>query len=229
MRVDVKKEGQLIGYITGAGDEVPAALRNLGYEVWEMKNEEVTPANLKKLDAVVLGVRALNTNERLRYFMPDLLKYVENGGTLITQYNTNFDLEIEKDKFSPYPLNISRERVTEENSEVRLLLPDHPALNYPNKMKAEDFNGWVQERGLYFPDKWDPKFEAVLSMNDTGEPARDGSLLVAKYGTGHYVYTGISFFRELPEGVAGAYKLFANLASLGKQPKPKNQKLKTAK
>ena len=229
VRVDVKKEGQLIGYIAGAGDEVPAALRNLGYEVWEMKNEEVTPANLKKLDAVVLGVRALNTNERLRYFMPDLLKYVENGGTLITQYNTNFDLEIEKDKFSPYPLNISRERVTEENSEVRLLLPDHPALNYPNKMKAEDFNGWVQERGLYFPDKWDPKFEAVLSMNDTGEPVRNGSLLVAKYGTGHYVYTGISFFRELPEGVAGAYKLFANLASLGKQPKPKNQKLKTAK
>ncbi len=229
VRVGLKKQGQVIGYIAGAGDEIPAALRNLGYEVWEMKNEEVTPANLKKVDAVILGVRALNTNERLRYFMPDLLKYVEGGGTLITQYNTSNDLEIDKDKFSPYPLNISRDRVTEENSEVRILLPDHPALNFPNKITAADFNGWVQERGLYFPDKWDPKYEALLSLNDTGEPARNGSVLIAKYGTGHYVYTGLSFFRELPEGVAGAYKLFANLASLGKQAKPQNQKVKSSK
>lgn len=229
VRVDIKTQGHVIGYIAGAGDETPAALRNLGYEVWEMKNEEVTPDNLKKVDAVVLGVRALNTNERIRFFMPDLLKYVEGGGTLITQYNTNNDLEIDKDKFSPYPLNISRERVTEENSEVRVLSPDHPALNFPNKITAEDFNGWVQERGLYFPDKWDPKFTPLLSMNDAGEPARNGSLLVAQYGTGYYVYTGLSFFRELPEGVAGAYKLFANLSSLGKQPKPKNEKLKAKK
>ncbi len=229
VRVEVKKQGQVIGYIAGAGDEIPAALRNLGYEVWEMKNEEVTPANLKKVDAVILGVRALNTNERLRYFMPDLLKYVEGGGTLITQYNTSNDLEIDKDKFSPYPLNISRERVTEENSEVRILMPDHPALNFPNKITAADFSGWVQERGLYFPDKWDPKYDALVSLNDTGEPARNGSVLIARYGTGHYVYTGLSFFRELPEGVAGAYKLFANLASLGKQPKPQSQKVKTSK
>lgn len=229
VRVEVKKQGQVIGYIAGAGDETPAALRNLGYEVWEMKNEEVTPANLKKVDAVVLGVRALNTNERLRYFMPDLLKYVEAGGTMITQYNTSNDLEIDKDKFSPYPLNISRERVTEETSEVRILQPAHPALNFPNKITAEDFNGWVQERGLYFPDKWDAQYAALLSMNDTGEPARNGSLLVAQYGQGYYVYTGLSFFRELPEGVAGAYKLFANLTSLGKQPKPKSQKVKNAK
>lgn len=229
VRVEVKKQGQVIGYIAGAGDETPAALRNLGYEVWEMKNEEVTPANLKKVDAVVLGVRALNTNERLRYFMPDLLKYVEAGGTMITQYNTGNDLEIDKDKFSPYPLNISRERVTEEASEVRILQPDHPALNFPNKITAEDFNGWVQERGLYFPDKYDTRYAALLSMNDAGEPARNGSLLVAQYGQGYYVYTGLSFFRELPEGVAGAYKLFANLTSLGKQPKPKSQKVKNAK
>jgi hypothetical protein len=177
----------------------------------------------------VLGVRALNTNERLRYFMPDLLKYVEAGGTMITQYNTSNDLEVDKDKFSPYPLNISRERVTEETSEVRILQPAHPALNFPNKITAEDFNGWVQERGLYFPDKWDAQYAALLSMNDTGEPARNGSLLVAQYGQGYYVYTGLSFFRELPEGVAGAYKLFANLTSLGKQPKPKSQKVKNAK
>lgn len=229
VRVEVKKQGQVIGYIAGAGDETPAALRNLGYEVWEMKNEEVTPANLKKVDAVVLGVRALNTNERIRYFMPDLLNFVQAGGTLIAQYNTSNDFEIDKDKFAPYPLNVSRERVTEENSEVRILAADHPALNFPNKITPEDFNGWVQERGLYFPDKWDPKYTAVLSMSDTGEPERKGSLLVAPYGEGYYVYTGLSFFRELPEGVAGAYKLFANLASLGKQPKPKNEKLKTAK
>lgn len=229
VRVDIKKEGQLIGYIAGAGDEIPSALRNLGYEVWEMKNEEVTPANLQKLDAVVLGVRALNTNERLRYFMSDLLKYVENGGTLITQYNTSSDLEIDKDKFSPYPLNISRERVTEENSEVRILAPDHPALNYPNKISAEDFNGWVQERGLYFADKWDPQYTALLSLNDTGEVPRNGGLLIANYGTGQYVYTGLSFFRELPEGVVGAYKLFANLTSLGKRAKPQNQKVKAGK
>jgi hypothetical protein len=229
VRVDIKTQGHVIGYIAGAGDETPAALRNLGYEVWEMKNEEVTPDNLKKVDAVVLGVRALNTNERIRYFMPDLLKYVEGGGTLIAQYNTSNDFEIDKDKFAPYPLNVSRERVTEENSEVRILMPDHPALNFPNKITPEDFTNWVQERGLYFPDKWDPKYDALLSMNDTGEPERKGSLLVAKHGNGYYVYTGLSFFRELPEGVAGAYKLFANLASLGKQPKPKNDKVKNTK
>lgn len=229
VRVDVIKQGQVIGYIAGAGDETPDALRNLGYEVWEMKNDEVTAANLRKVDAVVLGVRALNTNERIRYFMPDLLKYVENGGTLIAQYNTSFDFEIDKDKFAPYPINISRERVTEENSEVRILLPDHPALNFPNKITAKDFEGWVQERGLYFPDKWDANYSALLSMNDTGEPERKGSLLVAKYGSGHYVYTGLSFFRELPEGVVGAYKLFANLSSIGKQAKPKNEKIKSSK
>ena len=146
---------------------------------------------------------------------------------MIVQYNTNFDLEV--DKFSPYPLNLSRDRVTEEKNEVRILKPDHTALNYPNKITQEDFNGWVQERGLYFPDKWDPRYDALLSMNDSGEPAKDGSLLVTKYGNGNYVYTGLSFFRELPEGVPGAYKLFANLASLGKSPKPQNQKVKTLK
>jgi hypothetical protein len=229
VRVDLKKEGSLIGYITGAGDDVPIALRNMGYEVWEMKNEEVTPENLKKIDAVVLGIRALNTNDRVRYFMPDLLSYVKEGGTLIVQYNTNHDLEIDKDKFSPFPLNLSRDRVTEENSEVRILKPDHSALNYPNKITSKDFAGWVQERGLYFPDTWDANFEALLSSNDAGEKERDGALLVAKYGEGHYVYTGLSFFRELPEGVPGAYKLFANLASLSRAKKPQSQKIKPSK
>ena len=151
MRLDLKKEGGLVGYIKGAGDEIPAGLKNMGYEIWEMKDEEVTPENLKKLDAVVLGVRALNTNERIRHFMPDLLEYVKNGGTMITQYNTNSDLEMDADKIAPYPLSLSRDRVTEENSEVTILKPDHPALNYPNKIDAKDFEGWVQERGTLFP------------------------------------------------------------------------------
>ena len=229
VRIDLRKEGALVGYIKGAGDDVPSALRNMGYEVWEMKNEEVTPENLKRVDAVVLGIRALNTNERVRYFMPDLLNYVKEGGTLVVQYNTNNDFEIDKDKFSPFPLTLSRERVTDENSEVRILKPEHAALNYPNKISASDFDGWVQERGLYFPDTWDSNFEALLSSNDPGEKALDGALLVAKYGEGHYVYTGLSFFRELPEGVAGAYKLFANLASLKIPKKPQGQKIKASK
>jgi hypothetical protein len=229
LRIDLKKEGSVIGYIRGAGDEVPASLRNMGYEVWEMKNEEVTSANLKKVDAVVLGIRTLNTNERIKYFMPDLLNYVNEGGTLVVQYNTNTDFEIGKDKFAPYPITLSRDRVTEENSEVRILKPDHPALNFPNKITAKDFEGWVQERGLYFPTNWHENYDALISCNDTGEPARNGSLLIANYGLGHYVYTGLSFFRELPEGVPGAYKLFANLVSLGKPKKVESSKIKSHK
>jgi hypothetical protein len=174
---------------------------------------------------VVLGVRALNTNDRLRFVMNDLMKYVAEGGTMIVQYNTSFDLET--DVYSPYPLTISRDRVTEEDAEVRILKPEHPLLNYPNKISATDFTGWVQERGLYFPNKWGEPFEALLSMNDKGEPAKDGSLLVAKHGEGYYVYTGLSFFRELPEGVPGAYKLFANLVSAGKPKKIASAKTKT--
>jgi LmbE family N-acetylglucosaminyl deacetylase len=225
VHMDLRKEGNLIGYIRGAGDEIPAALRKMGYEVWEMKNEEVTLDNLKKVDAVVLGVRAVNTNERIKYFMADLLNYVNEGGTLVVQYNTNFEFQV--DTFSPYPFKLSRDRVTQEDSEVRILKPDHPVLNVPNKITAADFEGWVQERGLYFPNQWDANYEAILSMNDKGETAKDGSLLVAKYGKGYYVYTGLSFFRELPEGVSGAYRLFANLVSLGKNPKTETQKSKS--
>jgi len=227
MRINLKKEGGVIGYIKGAGDEIPSSLRNMGYEVWEMKDEEVTAANLKKVDAVVLGIRALNTNERIRHYMPVLLNFTKEGGTMVVQYNTNFDLEIEKDKISPFSITMSRDRVTQENSEVRILKPDHALLNTPNKITFKDFEGWVQERGLYFPSAWAPEYEALLSMNDAGEPARDGSLLVAKYGNGHYVYTSLSFFRELPEGVPGAYKLFANIVSLGKSTKLAQTKVKS--
>jgi LmbE family N-acetylglucosaminyl deacetylase len=229
LRININKAGSVVGYIKGAGDDIPTSLRNLGYEVWEMKNEEVTASNLKRVDAVVLGIRALNTNERIGFIMPTLLDYVKSGGTMVVQYNTNQDIEMDKDKFSPYPLTLSRDRVTQENSEVRILKPDHPALNYPNKITSKDFEGWVQERGLYFPNKWSEHYDALLSMNDKGEPARDGSLLIANYGEGHYVYTGLSFFRELPDGVPGAYKLFANLVSLKKVKSLPNEKIKTKK
>lgn len=225
IRLDIKKEGGVIGYINGAGDDVPVALRNMGYEVWEMKNEEVTAENLKRVDAVVLGIRALNTNDRIRFMMDDLLEYVNQGGTMVVQYNTS--RELNTDKFSPYPLTLSRDRTTEENAAVRILQPEHPLLNTPNKISPADFEGWIQERGLYYPNKWDPNFEALLSMNDTGENPQDGSLLVAKYGNGYYVYTGLSFFRELPEGVPGAYKLFANIVSAGKPKKIEKTKVKT--
>ncbi len=225
-RINLKKEGAVIGYIKGAGDDVPKALRTMGYEVWEMKNEEVTAENLKRVDAVVLGVRAINTNERIGFMMNYLLEYVRLGGTMVVQYNTNGDLETEK--FSPFPLTLSRDRVSDEEAEVRILKPEHPLLNTPNKITKKDFDGWVQERGLYFPNKWDPKFEAILSMNDKGETPKDGSLLVANYGEGYYIYTGLSFFRELPEGVSGAYKLFANLVSARKRP-PINSSVKNKK
>lgn len=227
IRLNIAKAGQVIGYVKGAGDEIPTSLRNMGYEVWEMKNEEITAENLARVDAVVLGIRALNTNERIRNTMPVLLEYAKAGGTVVVQYNTNFDFEIDADKFSPFPITLGRDRVTEEGSEVRILKPDHPVLNQPNQITAKDFEGWVQERGLYFPSAWDAQFEAILSMNDAGEKPKDGSLLVAKYGEGHYVYTGLSFFRQLPEGVTGAYKLFANIVSLRKAKKPENQKIKS--
>jgi len=230
VRINLKKEGHTIAYIRGAGDDVPAALRNMGYDVWEMKNEEITPDNLKRVDAVVLGVRAANTNPRITFFMPAVLDYVKQGGTLVMQYNVNNSFVssgLKMDKLSPYPLSISNERVTEEDAPVRFLKPEHAVLNTPNKITARDFEGWVQERGLYFPNQWDAKFETILSMNDKNDTPKDASLLVAPYGEGYYVYTGLSFFRELPEGVAGAYKLFANLVSMGKPKKADSPKAKS--
>ncbi|MEQ8245672.1 PIG-L family deacetylase [Fulvivirga sp.] len=222
-KIDIKKEGNVIGYIQGAGDAIPASLREIGYEVWEMKDEEITPENLAKADAVVLGVRALNTNDRAKFYMPHLLNYVSEGGTLVVQYNTNFRLKTEE--FAPYPLQLSRDRVTEEDAKIKILDPKNPLLNYPNKITEADFDGWVQERGLYFPDKWDEKYTPLLSSYDEGEDPKDGGLLVADYGKGKYIYTGYSFFRELPAGVPGAFRLFVNLVSAGKKEQPSNKKV----
>lgn len=215
VRVNVLKKGKTIGYIKGAGDEVPGALRTIGYDVWEMKNNEITLANLQKNDAVVLGIRTLNANDDVRFFMPAVLAYIKQGGTVIVQYNTT-PVSLDWDKFSPYSITVSRDRITEEDSEVQILKPESPVLNTPNKISADDFKNWVQERGLYYPSAWDSHFEALLSGHDKGEKPLDGGLLVAHYGKGYYIYTSLSFFRQLPEGVPGAYKLLANLVSLGK-------------
>jgi len=213
VRTDLRRKGQNVGYVQGAGDQVPTGLREIGYTVTELPVDELVPGRLRAFDAVVLGVRAYNTLESIRFQQNALHDYVKGGGTLIVQYNTNRDLEVES--AAPLPMSISRERVSEEGSEVRFLTPDHPVLNDPNRITAADFEGWVQERGLYFADKWDPAFTAVLSCNDAGEPPRDGGLLVARYGDGWFVYTGYSFFRQFPAGVPGAYRLFANLLALG--------------
>ena len=212
VKIDLKRGVENIGYVSGAGDGIPAALRNMGYKVKEFANDEINLANLKDMDAIVLGIRAFNTNPRIKYFMPTLLEFVNQGGNLIIQYNTNIDMET--GIFSPYPIKISRDRVSEEDAELRILKPNHPVFNYPNKISTIDFDNWVQERGLYFPGEWADEFEALLSANDTGESPKNGALLIAKYGKGHFIYTGLSFFRQLPEGVPGAYRLFSNLVSL---------------
>lgn len=213
-RFDLQVKAKHIGYFMGAGDEVPAALKQMGCTVTLLTEKDLEAPLLKKFDAVVIGIRAYNTKEALAFHQQALLDYVKEGGNLIVQYNTNGELTVEEGKIAPYSLKLSRARVTDETAEVRFTLPENPALNSPNKLTANDFNGWVQERGLYFPGEWDKAFEAPLSMNDAGENPLNGALLIAPYGKGHYVYTGISFFRELPAGVPGAFRLFANLLSL---------------
>ncbi|PYL93873.1 MAG: LmbE family protein [Verrucomicrobia bacterium] len=212
VRAEIRKTGQQIGYLPGAGDDIPQCLQQIGYSVKVLEPADVMPENLARFDAVVLGIRAYNTQNRIADLQRKLLDYVEAGGVVVAQYNTTADLKT-KD-IGPYPLEISRDRVTDETAEVRILAPDHPVLTRPNKITAEDFKGWVQERGLYFPNKWDPRWTAILSSNDPGEKPMDGGLLVAKAGKGYFVYTGYSWFRQLPAGVPGAYRLFANLVSL---------------
>ena len=214
-RVELRTAGRSVGYLPGAGDAIPEALSSIGLDVTALDDVEASIGDLGKYDAIVIGVRAYNTLDRMPVYQPRLLDYVKEGGTLIVQYNTNRGLKIGEAELGPYPLELSRDRVTVEDAPVELLAPDHPALNYPNKITAADFEGWVQERGLYFPDKWAPEYTALLGSHDPGEESHDGGLLVADYGEGHFVYTGYSFFRELPAGVPGAYRLFANLIALG--------------
>ena len=214
--VDLATRGKNIAYIPGAGDDVPQALEQMGYAVKQIAAKDVTEAALKGFDAVVIGVRASNTSADLGAAMPALTSFAESGGTVIEQYNQNGGLK--NSVLGPYPLTLGGDRVTDENSTVTFLAPDHPALNVPNKITPADFDGWVQERGIYFPNQWDARYTPILAMSDAREAPLNGSLLVAKVGKGYFAYTGLVFFRELPAGVPGAYRLFANLVSLGKPP-----------
>jgi LmbE family N-acetylglucosaminyl deacetylase len=226
VRLDIKKAGEHIGYIMGAGDEMPTSLEQMGYSVHILDPANITDSSLSKYDAIVLGIRAYNVLEELKFKQRFILNYVEQGGNVIVQYNTSNRWGNQFESIAPYKLEISRDRVTNEDSEVRILAIDHPLVTFPNKITPSDFEGWVQERGLYFPNKWGPEFTPILGMNDEGETEKKGSLLVAPYGKGNYIYTGLSFFRELPAGVPGAYKLFSNMLSIGKDTLEQKEKIK---
>ena len=215
VRLDLRKRGEYIGYIMGAGDKVPESLEAIGYHVDLLDPSTITTSTLKKYEAVILGVRALNVFEGLALKKQELLDYVSQGGVLISQYNTANRRGNNEIPIAPFTLTNSSDRVTEENAVVKLLQPNHPVLTFPNKITEKDFEGWVQERGLYFPNRWDKSYIPILEMNDQSEARKQGSLLVAPLGDGYFVYTGLSFFRELPAGVPGAYRLIANMIALG--------------
>jgi LmbE family N-acetylglucosaminyl deacetylase len=209
--VSMARAGDRIGYIAGAGDEVAQSLRQVGYEVTPLGDDAIESGPLAHYDAIVTGIRAFNTSQHLAALMPRLLEYVEAGGTLVVQYNTNTLLSALTAVIGPYPFTIGEDRVCEEHAEVTLRDPEHPVFTHPNRIGTDDFAGWVQERGLCFGATWDRRFAPLLSLHDHGEPPRDGGLLFATHGKGRLVYTGLAFFRQLPAGVPGAYRLFANL------------------
>jgi LmbE family N-acetylglucosaminyl deacetylase len=213
-RMNLVTSNKTIGYIVGAGDDIPTILKQLGYKVEIIPAAQLATIDLKRFDVIIAGIRAYNTVNELKYSNDRLFDYVKNGGNYVVQYNKNFDLVT--DKIGPYMLHPANIRTTEEDSKVTFLAKDNPILNTPNKITASDFDGWVQERGLYYPDKWDTvNYVPILEMNDSGEKPLDGSLLTATYGKGHFTYTGLSFFRELPAGVPGAFRLFINIIELG--------------
>ena len=212
--LELETRGRHVGYLPGAGDDVPAALEQMGYEVTPLTGAELTPQRLRGLDAVVIGIRAFNVRTDLAEHLPALFAYVEAGGTVVAQYNT---LDGLRDGWlAPFQLRLSRDRVTDEHAPVTILAPEHPVLTTPNRITEADFEGWVQERGLYFPTQWDERFTAILASGDAGETPLRGGLLVARHGKGYLVYTSLAWFRQLPEAVPGAYRLFANIVSLGK-------------
>jgi hypothetical protein len=206
-----------VGYVEGTGDAVPDALKQLGIEVTVLSPKDIANSDLSRFRAIVLGVRAYAVRDDLRAYNKRLLEYVSNGGNLVVQYNRGNELG--NLQIGPYPFTApnvndnNRERVTKEDAPVKLLNPDHALLSLPNKITEADFDGWVDERGTFFLQKWDSKYTALLESHDPGEDPRQGGLVVTKYGKGSYIYAGYSFFRQLPAGVKGAYRLFANLVS----------------
>ncbi len=213
--LDLAIRGKKVGYVPGAGDSVADAIKEMGYDVTLLTGDDLTTNRLKDFDAVVVGVRAFNVRTDLVSHLPALFDFVSNGGNLIEQYNRPGN-DLKTDQFAPYSLRLSGDRVTDETAPVTFLAPDHPALNTPNKITSADFDGWIQERGIYYPNQWDEHWTPILASGDPGEAPLKGGLLVADYGKGHFVYTSLVFFRQLPAGVPGAYRLFANLVSLGK-------------
>jgi len=218
-KLDIQKKGKRIAYIMGAGDEVGESLQQIGYEVTYLNDQNMGQFDLSQFDAIVFGIMAFNNDSFLSDYQDRLLSYVREGGNLIVQYN-NQRIGLKSDIIMPYPIefsgNSAEVRVSEEDAPVTILHPDFPAMNEPNRITGHDFEGWTQERGLYFPVAWDDHYTALLSSHDTGENPLNGGLLVAPYGEGYYVYTAYSWFRQLPAGVPGAFRIFANLISLGK-------------
>lgn len=214
VKFDLEKNGQNLGYIMGSGDEVVDGLTSLGYSVTMLNDDMLSESDLSQFDAIISGIRAYNTRDRLMHTHPRLLQYVNNGGTLIVQYNVSRGLQLTD--IGPYSFTIGRDRVSDETAEVKILKPDHALFNWPNKITEKDFEGWVQERGLYFATEWSDQYEALLSAHDPGESDKMGGLLYTEYGKGIFIYTGFSWFRQLPAGVPGAFRLFVNLISTGK-------------
>jgi len=212
---EIKIVGHKIGYIAGAGDKVPQALVQMGYQVTMLGAADLTDENLAQFDAVIAGVRAYDVDAFLTAKYDVLMRYVQNGGNLIAQYNRSNQIG-NQIKVGPYPFSVSNTRITDEKADVHVLLPEHPALNYPNKITPKDFVGWVQELSIYHATPKDPNYVAPIAMHDPNEAENSGSLIIAKYGKGNFVYTGIVFFRQLPAGVSGAYRLMANLIGLPK-------------
>jgi hypothetical protein len=212
VKLDIDVEQRNIGYIMGSGDDIPQALRQLGYPLILLTDNEIENSDLSRFDVIICGIRAFNTRDILERQQQRLVDFVENGGTWIVQHNTRFGNRIEQ--IGPYPFTASgRDRIAEEDAMIQILLPDHELMNYPNKISSTDFDGWVQERGLYFADNWEGKLYPILSGHDKGEPSKLGGLLYAKYGKGVFIYTAFSWFRQLPAGVPGAYRIFVNLIS----------------
>ena len=212
---DWKTSVKHIAYLEGAGDNVVTILRQCGLQVDILKEADLTNAqNLLKYDAIITGIRAVNTRKEMKYWLPVVHRYAELGGTLVMQYNTLQDMSTTN--LGPYPLTLSSQRVTEEDAHIDFIDSKHRLLTYPNKITDADFNNWVQERGLYYPKEWDSHYTALLRMNDAGEKPLDGALLYTPYGKGHYVYTSLAFFRQLPAGNKGSIRLLMNLLSVGK-------------
>ncbi|MNU30870.1 Mycothiol S-conjugate amidase [compost metagenome] len=216
-KIWVAPKVQKIGYIAGAGDKVAEALSLSGFDVSMLSDADLShPAGLAKYDVIVCGVRVANVRKDLARYMPGLWQYVAQGGRVVMQYNTSMGLELPE--FSPLPLSLSRDRITDEQAAVNFINPADPLLQYPNVITSKDFDNWVQERGIYYPSKWDKAYVPVLSMQDPGEQPLNSAILYAPYGKGWFVYTGLAFFRQLPAGNVGAMRLFVNLLHVGMKP-----------